>query len=137
MIGVEYLYSQTGQTMTCPTDEDVEKFEDAESLPDEGIEDCDVDPTVVLVSSAFEPVEVPQSTDPSVSWIYVGLHKHSFIAFLYFIAQASVDTRNVSGFQAVQALADYLLTLRDCSCLTNAQADTIINLWSKLDLYDR
>ena len=59
--------------MTRPTDEDVEKFEDAEALPDEGIEDCDVDPTVVLVNSAFEPVEVPQSTDPSVSCIYVGL----------------------------------------------------------------
>lgn len=51
----------------------------------------------------------------------------------------AVDDQNVPGYQHVDRLADYLVGLRGQTflCLTNLQANSIIQLWQKLDDRDK
>lgn len=52
--------------------------------------------------------------------------------------QASVGPDNIEGYEKVQALADYLVSLRQGSmALTNSQADEIIRLWNNLHDVDK
>lgn len=51
--------------------------------------------------------------------------------------QDSVGPNGVAGFDAVQKLSSYLVSLASESSLTNQQADEIIRLWNDLSPYDR
>ncbi|MEQ2317131.1 hypothetical protein AMECASPLE_039655 [Ameca splendens] len=51
----------------------------------------------------------------------------------------AVDDQNVPGYQHVDGLAEYLVELREqiSLCLTNLQADSITELWLRLDDEDK
>lgn len=53
-------------------------------------------------------------------------------------AEDSVGPSNISGYDKVVALADFLVSLKDSSgALTHQQTSTIIKLWNELSEYDR
>lgn len=61
-----------------------------------------------------------------------------YIKFLILAHQDSVGPDNIGGFDKVEALATYLVSLTSTSdvSLTNDQALRIIDLWEQLDPYD-
>ena len=61
-----------------------------------------------------------------------------FLLSVKSLSQA-VDDQNVPGFQHVDRLAEYLLELREQSslCLSNQQANRVIELWERLDEGDK
>ena len=59
------------------------------------------------------------------------------ISFIHLL-QESVGPDNIEGFGKVNALAEFLVTLKDHSgAVTNQQAAVIIGLWNSLHPYDR
>ena len=54
------------------------------------------------------------------------------------LIDSCVGPRNIPGYDRVVALAEFLVTLKDCpGALTHLQASEIINLWKRLSDYDK
>ena len=54
------------------------------------------------------------------------------------LIDSCVGPRNIPGYDRVVALAEFLVTLKDCpGALTHSQATEIINLWKRLSDYDK
>ncbi|KAK0156124.1 hypothetical protein N1851_000589 [Merluccius polli] len=145
LLGIDYLYSQTGQALqdVHPDSEETEALlEDVgteEELEDEGFEESWLDPTVELLilsdpapfttSSARTPT--PTSLQPSPSPAVSTLTAPE--------QQLPVDERGIPGMDRVDSLAEYLVGLRKETgqMMSNQQASTIIALWQNLLPYDQ
>ncbi|MEQ2183259.1 hypothetical protein GOODEAATRI_030909 [Goodea atripinnis] len=102
----------------------VEEHEEHDALvdeEDEGFSELSADPTVL-------DMEVSSSTSSMLS--EAGDTSNETMA---------VDDQNVPGYQHVDGLAEYLVELREqiSLCLTNLQADSITELWLRLDDEDK
>lgn len=64
-----------------------------------------------------------------------------FFNFVSFDWKDSVGPDNIGGFDKVEALASYLVSLvpadNTAISLTNDQATKVISLWNQLDQYDK
>ncbi|XP_056224228.1 uncharacterized protein LOC130163831 [Seriola aureovittata] len=166
LIGVQYLFRQTGQALQDmhPDSEETAQLIEQHDVEDqieedEGFSDVSEDPTVLEVSHAQAsptqgPSTVPSglassvsSTAPGPSTLAHGpytLAPSSSFSVAGVDIQAededmAVDEQNIPGYQHVDSLAEYLVELRHMTslCLSNQQADTIISLWQALDDGDK
>ncbi|XP_047210623.1 gastrula zinc finger protein XlCGF57.1-like [Girardinichthys multiradiatus] len=121
------MFHQTGQAlqdMNPDSEETARLVEEHDALvdeEDEGFSELSADPTVL-------DMEVSSSTSSMLS--EAGDTSNETMA---------VDDQNVSGYQHVDGLAEYLVELREqiSLCLTNLQADSITELWLRLDDEDK
>ncbi|KAM9758030.1 uncharacterized protein ACNS7B_005148 [Menidia menidia] len=163
LIGMQYLYRQTGQAlqdMNPDTEETAQLVEEhdvaADEGEDEGFSDIIHDPTVHLDqqdhgTSSSMPVQdtcsstvVRDTTSTLLQQTSSSLACDTISSMPAPVAEAedemmAVDDQNVPGYQHVDRLAEYLVGLRDMTslCLSNQQASQIIELWNKLDEGDK
>jgi len=64
-------------------------------------------------------------------------HSNHVVVCVYVCVQLSVGPDNVPGYDAVQNLAHYLVSLVGEASLTNGQVDTVVDLWSQLHNSDK
>ena len=165
LIGVEYLYDQTGNTLEPPTEDEGEEeqsevaeensFDDV----DEGFEEIEDQTIHGLASSVTRRTTDATRTDttnddvtpqPSTS----GLPETRSLASQESepatpaptpvdppVVESSEeevrDSRNIPGYVAVANLAEYLKSLRDPGGLSDGQAANVIMLWNMLSDYDK
>ncbi|KAK3729301.1 hypothetical protein QZH41_011429, partial [Actinostola sp. cb2023] len=112
-IGVEYLYNQTDEGFVEIEDETIAGAEQVFTVP-EGSEKDSEDDSIDEDSAEDASNELSRE------------------------AEDSVGPDNVEGYAEVQALAAYLVSLRDGNmALMNTQATEILQLWNNLHEYDR
>ena len=141
LFGIEYLYSQTGQSFSFPSadkyeaeDVDVEESEEQ----DEGFQDVE-DLTVPLeyvdepgVVSLASVTTEPPTTTSAVPEATVSVAPTSLSS-----SDDEGHADRPSGQEAVDRLAAYLVTLDYLSYLTTRQQQTVIRLWNDLDDSDK
>ncbi|RVE68755.1 hypothetical protein OJAV_G00094820 [Oryzias javanicus] len=155
-LGIEYLYSQTGKTLTpmlqTPEEEDrlVESVSDKD-LQDEGFgEDTVEDITVpVLCDPHHDAVTSPSSSAPPLLSASPdassGQHlssvpvspSHTESSPCSEAEAAVVGPDGIAGWDKVQDLASYLVGLREASYLTEPQVTEAIRLWTALPDFDK
>ncbi|KAM4588669.1 uncharacterized protein PAE49_003081 [Odontesthes bonariensis] len=163
LLGMEYLYSQTGNTLTpvlqSPEEEDrlVEAVSD-EDVRDEGFEeetfnditvpelheddlsrDLENRPSSLMTSPQASPPQAPPSPAdlPSTSRDG-GQHAVAGPSALPDTSQGAVfGPDGIAGWDKVQDLASYLVGLREASYLTELQVTQVIQLWTALPEGDK
>ncbi|KAK3720982.1 hypothetical protein QZH41_018539, partial [Actinostola sp. cb2023] len=142
-IGVEYLYNQTGEVLNENTLEDEDVQAPGEELlsdlnPDQ-LDEGFVETEDETIAGAEQVFAVPEgsekdSEDDSIDEDSAEDASNE----LSREAEDSVGPDNVEGYAEVQALAAYLVSLRDGNmALMNTQATEILQLWNNLHEYDR
>ncbi|KAL1246543.1 hypothetical protein QQF64_034588 [Cirrhinus molitorella] len=145
LLGIEYLYSQTGRTLTPvfqnPEDEDrlLEEVDD-QDLQDEGF-----DEEIMEDSSSASPASL---AEPSTSF---GEERQHLAPAPSVLSQPSITGSSLSdeaqgaaigpdgiaGWDKVQDLAGYLVGLREAPYLTDLQVTEVIQLWTALPDTDK
>jgi len=59
------------------------------------------------------------------------------VAVVYVYVQTAVGPDNVVGYDAVQQLAHFLVSLAGEAYITSEQVDIIVGMWQELDPYDK
>jgi len=144
LLGLEYLYSQTGRSLslvTSDTDADMDQVEKEELVKedDDGYveaEDMTVS-LVVSVESAVRPSEETSTDQPPASPSSSPERAQSPSPVDAESGGAAVGPDGLPGFDAVQDLAEYLVSLDSVNCITNRQAERIVQLWDRLSDRDR
>ncbi|XP_022778182.1 uncharacterized protein LOC111319705, partial [Stylophora pistillata] len=143
MIGVEYLYNQTGEILKDNTveEEDLRHGEEAlsdinQDQIDEGFDE-DEDETIALAEQVFtlplgsdRDSDATSTSDEDSAELVGG---DSSCA-----TEDSSGPDNIQGYGEVQALASYLVSIGEGNmALSNSQANEIIRLWKSLHEYDK
>ncbi|XP_051250998.1 uncharacterized protein LOC127360601 isoform X1 [Dicentrarchus labrax] len=160
LLGMEYLYNQTGKTLSPvlqnPEEEDrlVEEVSD-EDVQDEGFEEEITEDITVPVLEEDDPcrhlenrpsplMTSPQASPPQASPSPADLPSTSSEAAresennLSDEAQGAViGPDGIAGWDKVQDLAAYLVGLREASYLTELQVIQVIQLWTALPEGDK
>ncbi|RXN21173.1 Epithelial-stromal interaction 1 [Labeo rohita] len=167
LLGMEYLYSQTGKTLTPvlqnPEEEDrlVEKVDD-QDLQDEGFDEEITEDITVPVLYEDDPcrdlrnspssLPLPQSpaslAEPSTSSGGDGQHLAPAPSVMSQPSEpgsslsdeaqgAVVGPDGIAGWDKVQNLAGYLVGLREAPYLTDLQVTEAIRLWTALSDFDK
>ncbi|KAL1264929.1 hypothetical protein QQF64_002956 [Cirrhinus molitorella] len=164
LLGIEYLYSQTGKTLTAvpqnPEEEDrlVEEVDD-QDLEDEGFEEEIMEDITVPVLYEDDPchdlenrpssLPLPQSpaspAEPSTSSGGEGQHLAPAPSVLFNTGSsisdeaqgAAIGPDGIAGWDKVQDLAGYLVGLREAPYLTDLQVTAAIQLWTALPDSDK
>ena len=144
LLGLEYLYSQTGRSfslVTSDADADVDSVEMEELVEedDEGYveaEDMTVD-LVVSVESAVRPSEETSTDQPPASPASSPERVQSPSPGNAEFGGETVGPDGLPGFDAVQDLAECLVSLDSVNYITNRQANRIVQLWDRLSDRDR
>ncbi|CAL8240335.1 unnamed protein product [Merluccius merluccius] len=157
LIGIDYLYRQTGRAMqdvdpdSEETDQMLEDVGTEADLEDEGFEDAGLDPTIERLdvssgSSAIASSSAPVPSHPTIppasllaAAATAGPSVSPAITPAAPQQQLAVDERSVPGMERVDSLAEYLVGLRTETgqTLNYQQASTIIALWQDLLPYDQ
>ncbi|XP_029983710.1 uncharacterized protein LOC115414634 [Sphaeramia orbicularis] len=167
LLGMEYLYSQTGKTLTPvlqnPEEEDrlVEEVND-EDIEDAGFEEetteditvpvlcddddlcCDLENRPSLMTSPqASPPQAPESLADLPSTSRDGQHPAAAPSALPDTSEsdmaqgAVIGPDGLAGWDKVQDLAAYLVGLRKASYLTELQVTEVIQLWTALPEGDK
>ncbi|KAK1156709.1 hypothetical protein AOXY_G25730 [Acipenser oxyrinchus oxyrinchus] len=153
LIGVEYLYSQTGsvlQAVNLDPDAPDEAADEDLDVEDEGFED-DVDDEVEdpTIPGLVHPLAVPccapslSRSDPVGSPASPHASPHASPRALTPAGspvrdpEESYGPDGAPGYQHVQRLASSLVSLRGLACLMEQKVDELIQLWSLLPEGDK
>ncbi|KAL1269659.1 hypothetical protein QQF64_031948 [Cirrhinus molitorella] len=157
LLGIEYLYSQTGKTLTAvpqnPEEEDrlVEEVDD-QDLEDEGFEEEIMEDITVPVLYEDDPchdlenrpssLPLPQSPASPLSLPHPLVEKDSILppplrCCSTLEAGAAIGPDGIAGWDKVQDLAGYLVGLREAPYLTDLQVTAAIQLWTALPDSDK
>ena len=139
LFGIEYLFSQTGQTFHLPSadtdeEEDVE-LEESQEL-DEGfhdVEDLTIPVDYIEESEVMSPAS---STAGEPATASAGAPESTVSAAAVSSSEEDVQPPP-SGQEAVDRLAAYLVTLDTASFLTSKQTQKVVGLWNQLDEFDK
>ncbi|KAK2139508.1 hypothetical protein LSH36_1743g00009 [Paralvinella palmiformis] len=153
LIGIEYLFHQTGDSLSVGPDteaaemsdeavmvmmakNDIADFED-QTVPDV-VESLLSTVTLPIVPSDTQlPTPGPSPSTSTTKTPPAALPRPALP--LSQDKEQSVGPDNVPGFRAVERLAQYLVDLRKEAgiSLSNQQANTIVRLWEDPDIYDQ
>jgi len=144
LLGLQYLYSQTGRSLSLVTsdaDADMDQVEKEELVKedDDGYVEAE-DMTVSIVNSvesAVPPSEETSTDQPPASPSSSPERAQSPSPVDAESGGAAVGPDGLPGFHAVQDLAEYLVSLDSANCITNHQAERIVQLWDRLSDRDR
>ncbi|XP_036066701.1 uncharacterized protein LOC112141687 [Oryzias melastigma] len=160
LLGIEYLYNQTGKTLTpmlqTPEEEEdrqVERVSD-QDLQDEGFEEDIVEDITVPVlydphhdavtspSSSALPLltaspDEPASSAQHLSSVPVSQTSDTESSPCNEAEAAVIGPDGIAGWDKVQDLASYLVGLREASYLTEPQVTEAIRLWTALPDFDK
>ncbi|XP_078795050.1 uncharacterized protein LOC144988490 [Oryzias latipes] len=154
LLGIEYLYSQTGKTFTAmlqtPEEEDrlLEGIDDQdfqdEGFGEDNMEDITVpvldDPPLDVVASPLSSPQPqlsvspggPESSAHRLSSVVVSQPTESESSPSDEAESAVVGPDGIAGWDKVQDLASYLVGLREAPYLTDPQVTEAIRLWTAL-----